>query len=152
MKNEETLEQARLVHATQALLHRHHLRRVCLVEGGDTFPVLTPPQINMIMTLRDHGQMTLKQLTQALHVKAPAASAMVERLVEMGILTRVENQADRREVLVAISPKEESKLQEMERRHLQLTVDLFEQLGPEYVSMWVRLCERLREVLRQDTT
>jgi predicted transcriptional regulator len=39
--------------------------------------------------------MTVKQLTQALYVKAPAVSMMVNRLVELGILTRQENPADR---------------------------------------------------------
>jgi len=96
--------------------------------------------------------MTIKQLTQALCVKAPAASTMVDRLVEMGIITREENPADRREVQVRVSPKQESLIQEIERRHLQITMDLFDKIGLEYARMWGALCRRIQEILDSEQT
>ena len=145
--NDEKWELARLVSRTEHLLHRQRIRRMLADENADSFPALTPPQVHMLFTIREHGSMTIKQLAQALCVKAPAASTMVERLVEMGILTREENPADRREVFVRISPKEESLIREMERRHLQLTLDLFDKIGLEYARTWGDLCKRIQEVL-----
>lgn len=148
----EKWELARLVNTTEVLLHRYALKQVFAGRSSDAFPPLTPPQVHMVMVIREHGSMTLKQLSKALCVKAPAASAMVDRLVEMGVLTRQENAADRREVSIRLSPRDESQFQEHERRHLQLAADLLDELGDEYARMWGRLCERLQEILNRDKT
>ena len=148
----EKLELARLVSRTQHLLHHRHMRRVVTEVNLDSFPALTAQQIHMVVTIREHGSMTIKQLAQALCVKAPATSTMVDRLVETGMLTREENPADRREVLVRLSPKEESVIQECERRHLQLTVELFDKMGLEYAQMWGKVCKRLYDILSQEAT
>lgn len=46
-------------------------------------------------------------------------------------LTREENPADRREVLVRVSPDEEAKAQRIESTYLKLTADLLDRLGPD---------------------
>jgi DNA-binding MarR family transcriptional regulator len=148
----EQWELARVINRTEHLLHHQHMKRLFVEVDPDSMPVLTPQQVHMLMTVREHGQMTIKQLTHALHVKAPAVSTMVERLVEMGILTRKDNPADRREVLVRVSPRDESQIQEMERRHLQLTVELFDKIGMKYARAWADLCRRIQEVLAEEDT
>jgi DNA-binding MarR family transcriptional regulator len=149
-ENDERWEQARVIHATEHLLKRHHFRRILTDVDSAAWPALTPAQIHMIMTVHDGGSMTIKQLTQALRVKAPAVSAMVERLVEMGLLTREENPADRREVLVRVSPEEDRIIHEMERRQLGSSVELLERLGPEYARVWRELCVRIQAVLAEE--
>jgi DNA-binding MarR family transcriptional regulator len=148
----EKLQLARIVNRTEHLLHHNYIRRLFAEMDPDSFPMLTPPQVHMIMTVRQHGQVTLKQLAEALHVKAPAASTMVERLVEVGILTREDNPTDRREVLVRVSPRDESQFQAMERRHLQFAMDLFDKIGIEYARAWADLCRRIQEVLAEEDT
>jgi len=148
----EKWELARLVNTTEVLLHRYALKQVFAGRSTDVFPPLTPPQVHMVMVIREHGSMTLKQLSQALCVKAPAASAMVDRLVEMGVLTRQENASDRREVSIRLSPRDESQFQEHERHHLQLAAELLDELGDEYARMWGKLCERLKEILSRENT
>ena len=143
----EEWELARAISTTQHRLHHHHMQRVFAKFNPDSIPPLTPQQVHLFMTVRDHGCMTIKQLTQALYVKAPAVSVMVERLVEMGLLTRVENPADRREVQVRVSPEQESRMQEIERGYLQLTVDMLDKLGLEYARLWGDLCKRIEEVM-----
>ncbi len=146
----EKLELARTISVTQHRLHHHHMQRVLTNMNPDSFPAVTPQQAHMFMAVREHGCMTIKQLAQVLLVKAPAASVMVDRLVEMGILTREENPADRREVLVRISPGHESTLQEFERGYLQLTMDMLDQLGIEYARLWGELCKRILGVIDSD--
>jgi DNA-binding MarR family transcriptional regulator len=147
--NDEKWELARVISATQHRLHHDHMRRV-LAESNLDCPAITPQQIHMLLAVRERGCMTIKQLTQTLLVKAPAASVMVDKLVEMGIFTREENPADRREVLVRVSRKEESLIQEIERGYLQLTVDLLDKIGLEYARMWGNLCKRIEEVMESD--
>lgn len=150
MTDLEKLDLARRINATERLLHRQRIRSIFANVGHDFLPAMTPPQCHLVMTVREHGSMTIKRLTQVLFVKAPAVSMMVDRLVEMGILTREENPADRREVLVRVSVSEESKIQEMERRHLQFIIDLCDKVGPDYARMWGDLYARLDQALSED--
>ncbi|MCX5771029.1 MAG: MarR family transcriptional regulator [Candidatus Hydrogenedentes bacterium] len=148
--DKEKLELARVVNKTQHLLHHAFLRGVFSVLDAHNLPVLTPAQVHMVMTVRQQREVTLKQLASALHVKAPAASAMVERLVEMGILTREENPTDRREVLVKVSAKDESHMQAMERRHLQFAMELIDKIGMKDARLWAGLCRRIGAALAQE--
>ena len=148
--SEERWELARQITATEYLLHRlHHARLLSEVSEVCTSP-LTVPQVHMVLSIHERGSVTIKQLAEALGVKAPAASTMVERLVELGVLTREENPADRREVLVQVSPAEESKIRQIERCKFQLIMELLEKIGPEKARIWFDLCVELREVLEKE--
>ena len=149
-RDTEKLELARVVNQTQHLLHHAFLRGVFSELDAHNLPVLTPAQVHMVMTVRKHGEVTLKQLASALHVKAPAASTMLERLVEMGILTRDENPTDRREVLVRVSAKDESHMRAMERRHLQFAMELIDKIGMKDARVWAGLCRRIDAALAQE--
>ncbi len=151
MQYEKRVELARRIGAAEHLFHRHRIRKLLVGPGGCTH-ALTPAQVHMVMSIHERGSMTIKQLTQVLCVKPPAASAMVDRLVEMGLLTRVENPSDRREVLVGISPDEEAHIQEIERNYLQLIIDLCEKMGDDHAERWGILCDRLQEVLEEESS
>jgi len=143
----EKFELSRTINATGLVLRRYFYQSVFAGEEDDCLPALTPPQVEMIIAIHSQGSMTVKQLAQVLCVKAPSVSTRVERLVEMGMLTREDNPADRREVLVRISPKESKFIGELERRKLQAGVALIEKIGPEYAHMWLEVCNRIEEVL-----
>ncbi|MBW7864295.1 MAG: MarR family transcriptional regulator [Candidatus Hydrogenedentes bacterium] len=148
MNSEEKMELARIIHATERRLHRFCVSRFGTdAENCLPLPALTFPQVNMIMTVRDAQCVTLKQLSEALCVKSPAVSAMVDRLVEMGLLTRSENPADRREVLIRISPAHEITIGELERRGLQVFVELVDRVGPDFAQDWRALSLRIQQVL-----
>ncbi len=140
-------EMAKAVMATERLLYLRNMKRLVSEGTLQSAQALTPAQANMVMTVRDKGRVTIKQLTEALHVKAPAASAMVDRLVELGILIRQENLADRREVHVQVSPNQEQEIEAIEKRVLEATVQLLEELGPEHARAWYELSVRIRGVL-----
>jgi len=53
-------------------------------QGKAIFQELTSPQMTALMTVRERGQVTIKELAEGLGVSAPSASVMVDRLVEMG--------------------------------------------------------------------
>lgn len=147
MTEQEKFEFARVINETGLVLRRYFYQCLFLGEEDEFLPALTPPQVEMIVTIHSQGSMTVKQLAQVLCVKAPSVSARVERLVEMGLLTREENPADRREVLVRISPKESAFIGELERRKFQAGVALIEKMGPEHAQMWQAVCGRIQEVL-----
>jgi DNA-binding MarR family transcriptional regulator len=148
--DKETLKLARVVNKTQHLLRHEFLRSVFTELDAHNLPVLTPGQVHMVMTVRQQGEVTLKRLASLLHVNAPAASTMVERLVDLGILTREANPRDRRGVLIGVSAESESRMQAIERRHLRFAMKLFDKIGMKDARLWAGLCERIDAALAQE--
>lgn len=151
MNSRERMETARVVYAAERMLHRHCVARFTSESpGAKHSPALTFPQVNMIMTIRAGGGMTVKRLAEDLRVKAPAVSAMVDRLVEMGVLTRTENPEDRREVIVQVSDRHEAWVAELERRKLQTFAELVDRVGDECARAWAEVALRIQEALREE--
>lgn len=65
---------------------------------------LTMAQLRALMTLDDGDQLTVGQLAEVLGVGMPAASSIVDRLVEVGLADRRQDPADRRRVVVRATP------------------------------------------------
>jgi DNA-binding MarR family transcriptional regulator len=147
---DEKLELAWLVTMTEVLLRRVSFRQMFAGSEPGGLLKLTPQQCHMVMIVDERGSMTMRQLTQALYVNPPAASTMVERLVELGILTREENPKDRREVLVRVSPHHDAEIQGLKRQFLQTVLDVFEKIGIEHARMWGAVCQRIQEAYVED--
>jgi len=103
--------------------------------------------MNMLMVLRARGKVTIKELAEALSVSPPSASAMVERLVEMGVLVREHSQVDRRVVEVHISPGAERHIGQVEDHILHSLAEILEQIGPRYAQMWCEVYTKIDQVL-----
>jgi DNA-binding MarR family transcriptional regulator len=149
------LEEARAVYATVRLLHEKIVRleshRSDGVDGDLCAVDLTFPQWNTVKVVHDHGHVTIKGLSEALQVSAPSASAMVERLVEMGMLMREQSQTDRREVIVRVTDSGRRALDEMESTILSTLSTLMSKLTRKEVEQWCRVYQRLSEILQAET-
>ena len=66
---------------------------------------LSMPQFSTLMRLYYHGGCGISEISAHLDVTAPAASQMVDRLVQTGLLERVEAPHDRRAKQVTLSAK-----------------------------------------------
>ena len=66
---------------------------------------LSMPQFSTLMRLYYHGRCGISEISAHLDVTAPAASQMVDRLVQMGLLERSEDPNDRRAKQVTLSAK-----------------------------------------------
>ena len=102
---EQAKELLRTIRVLQNKLIKRHFPRCHAREMDGEIPELTLAQMNTIGVVRDSGQLTVKELAQAMHVSAPSASAMVDRLVEMDALTREQSRVDRREVVIQVSDR-----------------------------------------------
>lgn len=147
------LEQAREIFATGRMIQERLFslqvaRAACCGDGRSMD--LTVPQMTTVLTIRDRGQVTIKELAEALQVSAPAASAMVDRLVELGAVTREQNPVDRREVVVRASPLGEQTVNAMERHALDAVMDLLKKLGPERAQLWRSILREIRGIIREE--
>ncbi len=153
------MDEARLKEATEILetirMVREHIVRNYPVRtpGDDDEEMchdLTFPQFKALTEIHDHGEITIKELAEALFVSPPSASAMVDRLVDMGMLLREHCTEDRRVVRVRISEQGDRSVLAMRERFLRGIVDLLEQLGPELAQQWCNISHRIREIMSQE--
>ena len=66
---------------------------------------ITPRQFGALLTLHQHGPMTLTELAQAISVDRSTLTEMVRRLQRDRLITRAGNGRDRRSAVVALSPE-----------------------------------------------
>ncbi len=72
---------------------------------------VTITQFRMLVVLEGHGGTRLHQLADRLGVTPSTALRMVDRLIAAGLVTRQENKADRREVLIGLTGEGERLVQ-----------------------------------------
>jgi DNA-binding MarR family transcriptional regulator len=143
-------EQARLLCETIRLMKRRFPEPEMLMRdnrdsSGADFPDLTIPQLNMLSTCHDIGPATIKEIAADLEVSAPSVSAMVDRLVEMGVLTREQSPRDRRQVVVRLTDLGTRVVLRMDEYMVDAFTEVLERIGPHYAEMW---CEVYREINR----
>ena len=88
---------------------------------------MTGPQLKLLMVLAAVGEQPMGQLARCLGIGLPAATNLVDRLVEAGLATREHSPLDRRVVLVRPSPAGEAqvaRLREVNREHLRRILEL----------------------------
>jgi DNA-binding MarR family transcriptional regulator len=109
---------------------------------------LTLGQERMLLVVRRHGQMTLTRLAVDLNVTAPSASAMVDRLVEKGLLERSHSKHDRRKVVITATEEALDLIRTVENRILSFFEELVRKLGMDTARQWSDVLEQVRKVLK----
>jgi DNA-binding MarR family transcriptional regulator len=82
--------------------------RLLRVAPADGMVPLTVHEMIAARTIPDTGSITMSALANGIGVSLPAATHLVDRLVEKGIVARVRSDEDRRLVLVALTDKAQS--------------------------------------------
>ncbi len=154
MPNQDLIEQARYIFRTGKLIRdrifRIHTRLLAQDASRGKYRELSMPQVHAIMVARDRGQATITEIAGVLGVSLPSASAMVDRLVDKGILMRRHDRRDRRRVLVSVAPQAVREIEKINDTILQSFVDLVEKIGPETTAQWCEVLRRVNQVLEQE--
>ncbi len=104
---------------------------------------LTPAQVKVLLQLGTRQQMTVGEIAAALSCSMPAASELVDRLVDAGHLLRASDPADRRRVLIAPTPASQrisAHLCELREAQVRYALD---QLKPEERPTFIKSLEAL---------
>ena len=67
---------------------------------------LTSSQIKVLATFMERECYTMTALSQILSVTMPTMTAMIDRLIQSGLVTRERNESDRRVVMVRLTARE----------------------------------------------
>ncbi len=143
-------EQARTIHDTIRVIRNRTLRDFTRHAKSDEKD-LTIAQLNTLMVIRDMGEMTIKELADAMQVSAPSASTMADRLVDLGCVNREHSRVDRREVHVRISAEGQRIIDRLENHVLQSIVQILEAVGPDWAERWCEVYAKVREAISEGT-
>ncbi len=102
--------------------YRHALRRfLAFSEAAARETGLTAQQHQAILAIRGQGigrQMTIGELADSLLIRHHSAVELVDRLSRADLVVRTEAEDDRRRVVISLTPKAETILEELSAGHL----------------------------------
>ncbi|MDA1044530.1 MAG: MarR family transcriptional regulator [Verrucomicrobia bacterium] len=104
---------------------------------------LTLQQMATAMIALERGPLSLGQLANFLGVSAASASAMVDRLIEKDVLTRLHSETDRRKIEIRISQAAERHLQAVQEAMRMAMDSLTNKLGPQTTHQWFDVMSKI---------
>lgn len=153
MTETDVLTRARYIFTTGRMIHDRIMRistGACMRNAkNDGFGELSAPQMNMLIMISIREAVSVTELAAMLGVSPPSVSAMVDRLVERGLLTRVPSDQDRRKVVIRVSPEALEDIARVEGMLLGYFVELVEAVGPETTRKWCEVLEQIKQVLEK---
>ena len=102
-------------------------------------------EYRVMRKLRDEGASAMVKLSAEALLSQPTMTGLVDKLEGLGLVERVRNQQDRREVLIAITSKGNESLARAEETHKRWVEKSLSVLDPDQMVLLVRLLGRLAE-------
>jgi DNA-binding MarR family transcriptional regulator len=93
-------------------------------QEDDLIARLTLRQINYLVTIKRYGPCSIHTIMQYTGLSSSAASAAVDKLVKAGVVDRVQNRDNRREVLVSLTPKIRYHMEQINERFLERIAEI----------------------------
>ncbi len=146
------MEYARYIFGVGKKLRRHVFTRMARLKRGDSgcvIPDLSVAQLDLLMSVRGRGEISLGDLASLLGVSPPSVSVMVDRLVERGLLLRQRSTTDRRRVMIRVSPGESERLDRVEAQILATFVELVQEVGMDTARRWAEVLGQVEQVLER---
>lgn len=110
---------------------------------------LSPSQVSALMRLHHRGSCGVSQIGEDTGITSAAASQMMERLFQMGLIERAESPEDRRAKQLTLTPKGHSLVQEGIKVRLSWIEKLVFGLTPEQQEQIGEALMALTEAARQ---
>ncbi len=138
-------ETERTLHAFHALKHAHALfGRPAELPPGEFFV------LDRVGHLRDQtGEVNVSDLHAGVRLTMSAVSQIVAQLERKGLVTRVMSAADRRRIVVSITPEGEALLGRAHRMMDEIIGELMERMGERDAEQLVELLLKLGRVIEQ---
>ena len=105
-------------------------------------------QMKVLAAVHHYGQLSVKDVAIRLGVTMPTASELIEKLAEDGLVVRETNPADRRQVLIALTPTASefgNRFQDLRRAQIRRAFDALE---PEERPIFVKSLRAWADALK----
>ncbi len=111
----------------------------------------SPAQLHLLGLLNELGPTTVSHLAALLGTSPPSASAMVDRMVDTGLVVRERNEDDRRVVTVSLSPGGKNALEAALGGRREMLERVLSQLDDDELRTTLRVIDRLEEAISRAT-
>lgn len=113
-----------------------------------------PNQLRLLRLLDDKGELTNSDLVEALDIRPSSVSALVQKLEELGLLTRHESETDKRVQLIALTDDGRKFIETTGKLKTDLPDQIFAGLSEEEQADLLKLIDKLTADLatRDDLT
>lgn len=109
----------------------------------------SPAQLHVMGVLHEVGPITVSHLATRLGISPPSASAMVDRMVDGGLVERVRGEEDRRVVTVWLTPAGEAALAAAIGGRRGKLERVLSQLDPTELADTLRVLSRLERAIEE---
>ena len=154
MANTDISEQVAFILATGKRIRDYMTRVQTAVIASDpklsAFAEMTMQQTSVAMMTMDRGSVGVTEMANLLGVSVPSASAMIDRLVEKGILSREQSREDRRKVLITTAEAARPHLEVIQQRMQEALQDIADKIGIDTTQKWFEVMLRIRSVLEEE--
>jgi DNA-binding MarR family transcriptional regulator len=110
----------------------------------------SPAQLHVLGVLHEVAPVTVSRLASKLGISPPSASAMIDRLVDAGLVDRVRSEEDRRIVSVWLTPRGEEALATAIGGRRGWLERVLGRLEPAELADTMRVLRRLAEVMEEE--
>jgi DNA-binding MarR family transcriptional regulator len=124
-------------------------RRLRARAGREKMETLSLPQYHLLEALRENEELTVGELAESAGVAAPTATRMLDFLARLGYILRRHSDADRRSVLVSLTPTGADVLETAHARVAEFRRRVFESLAPEEREHAAAVLRRLAEAMEE---
>lgn len=124
-----------LVQVNEALLHQPAQDLLSKLSRGEHFV------LNYLLT--NYGQAHPTDLSRHMVVSTARIAALLNRMEEKGLISRLPDPLDNRQIIVSLSPKGEKAIEAFRKKVIQATARMLELLGPDDSQEFLRLQRKL---------
>ncbi len=139
-------ELAAAVDTVQSLIDRRQRAMLAHIHSCNQ----SPAQLHVLGVLHEVAPVTVSHLATRLGISPPSASAMVDRLVDGGLVERVRSEEDRRIVSVWLTPEGEEALATAIGGRRGWLERVLGKLDPTELADTVRVLRRLEQAIEDD--
>jgi DNA-binding MarR family transcriptional regulator len=93
-------------------------------------PAVPPTQLRVLCIVADSTHMNMNRLAEALDVVPSSASRLCDRLEATGLLRRMADPRDRREVRLALTPTARRMLEDLRQRRRDALAEVLARMAP----------------------
>ena len=124
-----------LLQVNEALLHQPAQDLLAKLSRGEHFV------LNYLLT--HYGQAHPTDLSRHMVVSTARIAALLNRMEEKGLISRLPDPLDNRQIIVSLSPKGEEAIEQFRDKVIHSTAKMLELLGPEDAREFLRIQRKL---------
>ena len=128
-------------------IRRFRIKLTSLMSNVLSRGQLNLPQYNALSAVVLYGPLNMSQLTKALCVSTAAATNVVDKLVQLGLVRRSRDQRDRRVVMVRTTRKGRRTVQALEGDVMAIFTRILGSLSDEESESFVAMYEQLTSLV-----